>query len=150
MYGTCTYQRLFSETVGLSSKTFSIQQESTLPPNYYWVGGSGSWSEYAHHWATSSGGANFHSAPPTFLNNVVFDANSFSAAGQPVTVDTTASCNNMTWITVTDKTSVHRSNGEFINSAWFNKDGITRCRKLYFGGTKQLTFVPPFVLCRPL
>lgn len=31
-----------------------------LAANYYWVGGSGNWSDYANHWATSSGGSIFN------------------------------------------------------------------------------------------
>jgi len=46
--------------------------------NYYWVGGSGNWSDYASHWATTSGGSTFHSQVPTTNDDVFFDANSFT------------------------------------------------------------------------
>ncbi|MBK8700925.1 MAG: hypothetical protein IPN29_15850 [Saprospiraceae bacterium] len=52
---------------------------------YYWVGGTGSWSETTH-WATTSGGTIKHTIIPSQLDDVVFDANSFTAAGQTVTV----------------------------------------------------------------
>ncbi|MEK7224816.1 MAG: hypothetical protein AAB221_03945, partial [Bacteroidota bacterium] len=52
--------------------------------DYYWVGNSGNWSDFAAHWATASGGGTFHTAPPTSADSVFFDANSFSLALQAV------------------------------------------------------------------
>jgi hypothetical protein len=70
--------------------------------DYYWVGGKGNWSDYTHHWATSSGGNIFHSSVPSSIDNVFFDANSFTTTGQTVTVDQTiVQCNNMSWVGVT-------------------------------------------------
>jgi hypothetical protein len=40
--------------------------------DYYWVGGTGNWSDYSNHWATSSGGAIFHTQVPTAVDNVFF------------------------------------------------------------------------------
>ena len=65
--------------------------------NYYWVGGTGNWSDYANHWATTSGGTSFHTIEPGQTDNVFFDASSFSAAGQILTIDVEATCNNMDW-----------------------------------------------------
>lgn len=66
--------------------------------DYYWVGGSGSWSDYASHWATSSGGNVFHDQVPTSMDNVYFDANSFPASGGVVSIDQTIIyCMNMDW-----------------------------------------------------
>lgn len=63
--------------------------------NYYWTGGTGNWSDFANHWATASGGTTFYTQPPTPLDDVYFDANSFSANGQAVTVDQPANfCKN--------------------------------------------------------
>ena len=61
--------------------------------DYFWVGGSGDWSDHANHWATTSGGAVFHPSVPSQFDNVIFDANSFSAAGQTVTVTFESYCN---------------------------------------------------------
>lgn len=44
---------------------------------YYWVGGSGNWSDLTH-WATTSGGSVKHTIVPSVLNDVVFDASSFT------------------------------------------------------------------------
>ena len=57
--------------------------------DYYWVGGTGNWSDIANHWATSSGGSSFHGQVPGSDDDVFFDANSFTAPGQVVTIDQT-------------------------------------------------------------
>ncbi len=84
--------------------TLSLLLVSTLAfaSDFYWVGDSGNWSDYAHHWATTSGGSTFYSNAPTSSDNVHFDANSFTAASQTVTVDATANCNNMDWTGATN------------------------------------------------
>jgi gliding motility-associated-like protein len=65
--------------------------------NYYWVGGSGNWSDLSH-WATTSGGAVLHNQIPTAVDDVFFDGGSFSAAGQVVTLDgATTLCRDMVW-----------------------------------------------------
>ncbi|MFT6336579.1 MAG: hypothetical protein ACJATI_003338, partial [Halioglobus sp.] len=65
---------------------------------YYWVGDSGDWSDFAGHWATSSGGTAFHGGIPGPGDDVFFDANSFTAAGQVVNVDVAnAQTKNMSW-----------------------------------------------------
>ncbi len=66
------------------------------PRNLYWIGNSGNWSD-GNHWSLTSGGS-AAGCPPTLLDNVYFDANSFSLAGQTVIVDQPqAYCNNMNW-----------------------------------------------------
>ena len=70
--------------------------------NYYWVGGSGNWSDFTNHWATTSGGSTFHTQVPTSTDNVIFDANSFNSFGQVVTLDVVADCNSMDWTGVSD------------------------------------------------
>lgn len=77
-------------------------QKTVLAADYYWVGGSGLWSEVNGHWATTSGGNTFHAIVPTSQDNVIFDENSFTAAGQTVTLDGSfANCANMDWSAVT-------------------------------------------------
>jgi hypothetical protein len=71
---------------------------SLLGSNYYWVGNSGNWNDYANHWATTSGGAVFYSQQPTATDNVYFDSNSFSSNGNTVSASsTTMYCKNMDW-----------------------------------------------------
>ncbi len=80
--------------------TFAIvllASATTFAAGYYWVGGSGNWADYASHWATTSGGATFHTQAPTQNDHVYFDANSFTAAGQKVTINVNAVCADMSW-----------------------------------------------------
>jgi hypothetical protein len=65
-------------------------------PDRFWVGNSGNWSDNTAHWSASSGGAPGASIP-TSADNVSFDVNSFTLAGQTVTVDATAYCLSMDW-----------------------------------------------------
>src|SRR6185295_15915576 len=68
--------------------------------NYYWVGGTGAWSDYAAHWATTSGGTVFHVTIPSPFDDVFFDANSFATTGDTVYMDTTiTNCHTMDWST---------------------------------------------------
>lgn len=70
---------------------------SLIAADYYWVGGSGDWSDISH-WATTSGGTTFHNQAPTSDDNVFFDGNSFNGNGQTVTVNTDIIfCRNMDW-----------------------------------------------------
>ncbi|MFT3910359.1 MAG: hypothetical protein QM737_13120 [Ferruginibacter sp.] len=54
--------------------------------NYYWIGGSGNWTDL-NHWATSSGGTTLQNEIPTAVDDVFFDVNSFTSANQTVTFD---------------------------------------------------------------
>ncbi len=71
--------------------------------NYYWVGGTGNWSDPTH-WAISSGGVGQSptGCVPTIRDNVFFDANSFSSVGKKVTVDIHANCKSMSWVGATN------------------------------------------------
>lgn len=64
--------------------------------DYYWVGGSGNWSDISH-WATSSGGGTMFFTAPTAADNIHFDANSFALTGQTVNINTTAVCRDLNW-----------------------------------------------------
>lgn len=59
---------------------------SIIAEDYYWIGGSGDWSEISH-WATTSGGTISHTQTPTASDNVIFDENSFTAPGQIITIN---------------------------------------------------------------
>jgi len=73
-----------------------------MAADYYWVGGTGIWSDI-HHWATTSGGGVLYNTAPTAYDNVHFDANSFTGSNQVVTVTYGGSgianvvCQNMDW-----------------------------------------------------
>ena len=58
---------------------------------YYWVGGSGNWSDATNHWASVSNGAPNAANLPTSADNVIFDQNSNVGTGTfTVTVDGTS------------------------------------------------------------
>ncbi|MEN8120054.1 MAG: gliding motility-associated C-terminal domain-containing protein [Bacteroidota bacterium] len=72
-----------------------INISNLFAEDYYWVAGSGNWSEL-NHWATSSGGTVFHSSVPGFDDNVIFDGNSFSDVNNSVIVNVeSATCANL-------------------------------------------------------
>jgi hypothetical protein len=80
------------------------------PQDYYWVGGGGNWTDGSH-WSLESGGAG-SGCGPTYLDNVFFDANSFTGPNQTVTVDAvSAECNNMIWTGVTHTPGVLGDSG---------------------------------------
>ncbi len=57
---------------------FLFATYTSYAANYYWVGGSGDWSDI-NHWVTTSGGTTKHIQTPTSNDNVYFDANSTSS-----------------------------------------------------------------------
>jgi len=82
--------------------------------NYYWVGEGGLWSDFASHWATTSGGSTFHSSAPAALDDVYFDANSFTGPGVVLTLDAgTWYCNTLQFLDIT-KTPVIIGSGVLI------------------------------------
>ena len=75
--------------------------------DYYWVGGSGNWSDFANHWATTSGGSTFHTGEPGVLDNVFLDANSFNSDDDELTIDfTTVSMNDLDMSGMDDSASI--------------------------------------------
>jgi hypothetical protein len=79
---------------------------NTLPSkSLYWVGNGGNWDD-GNHWSLTSGGSP-SGCSPTPVDNVFFDANSFSTAGQSVTINVpTAYCNNMNWTGAANNPSI--------------------------------------------
>lgn len=77
---------------------FFILGTTTLSAaNYYWVGGSGNWSDL-NHWRTASGGNVLPAVVPRLTDDVFFDANSgFTEASKTITVNVVANCHNITF-----------------------------------------------------
>ena len=63
-----------------------MAQGTAYSADYYWVGGSGDWSDI-NHWATTSGGWVTHFTVPSPSDDVYFDANSFTGPGQSVNMN---------------------------------------------------------------
>ena len=109
--------------------------------DYYWIGGSGNWSDLSH-WVTASGGSITHPQAPTANDNVIFDANSFTAPGQVVILSTDIIfCKNMIWTNVGFNPTLQANGnvtlnvyGSFLLSEdmLFNNEG-----KIIFSGSGQ-------------
>ena len=99
---TVSTSTITSATTGVTDDIFGTSRNATtpergcyesLPTTYYWVAGTGNWSDYSNHWATTSGGSPIAPAAPTSSISVNFDGNSGTGT---CTVDATANCNNIT------------------------------------------------------
>jgi hypothetical protein len=81
--------------------------------DYYWVGGSGNWSDL-NHWRLGSSGGSIPSIVPSSADNVFFDAGSgFTGVSKTVTLDAGGFCNNMTWGNVANSPSFITSSATF-------------------------------------
>jgi hypothetical protein len=108
---------------------------SIAQSDYYWVGGSGNWSDFANHWATTSGGTTFHSEAPTFEDDVYFDANSFIEINQKVTLAANADCKSMSWSGVLNNPSFEANSGIDLNiygSLSFEENATYDLREIVF------------------
>lgn len=84
--------------------------------NFYWVNGTGNWSDRAGHWRTSSGGSTIPATVPGQNDDVIFDANSFTATGQKVFLNSTAqTCRNMNWTGANYNPSLDRTVSTTLN-----------------------------------
>ncbi|MCF6359524.1 MAG: hypothetical protein L3J29_02040, partial [Cyclobacteriaceae bacterium] len=92
---------------------FSLLSIYSTAQDYYWIGGTGNWSDLTN-WATTSGGSTLQTQLPTANDNVYFDVNSFTASSQVVTLDVEANCNSMNWSGVTNFPTI-TGNGNDIN-----------------------------------
>lgn len=79
--------------------------------NLYWIGGTGNFNNPTE-WSTTSGGANDVTCAPSAIDNVYFDANSFSGGSQTVTVNNFGMCNDIDWTGVTNTPNFY---GSFVN-----------------------------------
>ncbi len=83
--------------------------------DYYWIGGNGNWSNISN-WATTSGGVITHPVVPSANDNVIFDANSFTAPGQVVTINAdNIFCLNIDWSAATNNPTFRGTKGQIIN-----------------------------------
>ncbi|NQY66536.1 MAG: T9SS type A sorting domain-containing protein [Flavobacteriales bacterium] len=63
-----------------------------VPQTFYWIAGSGNWNDQ-NNWSMASGGV-ASGCIPSQIDDVVFDANSFSIGNETVTIDGASYCNN--------------------------------------------------------
>lgn len=111
---------------------FFLLRQLGSAADYYWVGGTGNWSDVANHWATSSGGTVFHTQLPTPNDNVYFDLNSFLTIDDTVYTTGGASvnhyCKNFDWSGATNnpvfqQESVLNISGSFTLAAGMKFNG---------------------------
>ena len=109
---------------------------------YFWVGGSGNWSDFSNHWATTSGGNQFHSRAPNGTDNAYFDRYSFTDSGQTLTIDTDlAAVKNMTWTGVTNNPTFNFNgkNLDVFGSVVFAENMTINSANMDFMGTSSAT-----------
>ena len=83
--------------------------------DYYWVGGSGNWSELRH-WATTSGGNVAHDQIPTAEDHVIFDVQSFPTDNGTVNLDLdNIFCNNLDFSAIDFDLTIRGSNLTTLN-----------------------------------
>lgn len=85
---------LFKKTIFLISFIGLFLGNNAYSADYYWVGGTGNWSDFSNHWATTSDGSTFHTTIPSLTDDVYFDGFSFSTS-DTVYIDIAANCQNM-------------------------------------------------------
>ena len=77
--------------------TFLITIPKAQALDYYWVGGSGNWSDI-NHWSAVSGNVpmQLHTITPTSNDNVILDSLSFPSSGGTITINLNiAFCRNL-------------------------------------------------------
>jgi hypothetical protein len=119
---------------------FLLIGAQSFAADYYWVGGSGNWSDYASHWATSTGGGTFHTQAPTQDDNVIFDEFSFTAAGQTVTIDVDAYCADMDWSGATNEPEFAGGTSPKL----FIYGSLTFIESMNFTFSGEVRFLSPF------
>lgn len=85
-----------------------LQTNDVLALNYYWIGGSGNWSDI-NHWSAVSGGSTMqlHSVTPTSQDDVFINAQSFPSSGGTITITVPiAFCKSLTITGVPNNTTI--------------------------------------------
>ena len=77
------------------SPSSSTSPSASSPVSFYWIGGSGSTSDWESHWSYESGGSPTVSNAPTQYDNVFIDSSS-GLSGGSITFDSPIECNNFT------------------------------------------------------
>jgi len=108
-----------------------------LSADYFWVGGTGNWSDISH-WATTSGGGTTHAQAPGPNDDVFFDANSFTAGGQTVTLNTDIIfCRDLAWSGVANIPTF--TGGPEVSFNIYGSLDLVPAMNFDFGGTVVFT-----------
>ena len=113
---------------------------SFFATDYYWVGGTGNWSDI-NRWSLTNGGAG-GAGVPGVNDNTFFTNNSFSSPNQTVTLNiANANCNDMTWTVSANSPNFASSSSAnnlniYGNLAMVSTQGTwTTSMNVYFMGT---------------
>ncbi|RLD24702.1 MAG: hypothetical protein DRI71_01775 [Bacteroidetes bacterium] len=135
-----------SISIGANNSGWTFNTLTAL--DYFWIGGSGDWTDNSAHWGKLPGGGGFRDSPPGALDNVFFTATSFPSGGT-ITINTDATCNNMTWEAGSgaSKPSMYGDFGNIltIKGDFILDDGLNRkVEQIFFesmaGETQNLDF----------
>ncbi|WP_341837241.1 Ig-like domain-containing protein [Chitinophaga pollutisoli] len=89
---------------------------SGMAADYYWVAGTGTWSNL-NNWRLGSPTGAIPSIVPSSADNVIFGPPAGQAGNWVVTVDANVFCNNFTWLPgLTGNPRINRSNNSFVIS----------------------------------
>ncbi len=112
-----------------------ISHHLLFADNYYWVNGSGDWTDFENHWAKSSGDTlDMHTNVPGAGDHVFFDANSFTEPDQLVALDTSfVSVMSISWagaepsefLSQSSDTIVIQQNLTLSSNLSYNHFGVT-------------------------
>ncbi|UHO37137.1 hypothetical protein H5J24_15415 [Chryseobacterium capnotolerans] len=109
--------------------------------NYYWVGGSGAWSDI-NHWRTTSGGTTYPSVVPGPGDNTFFDGGSgFIASSKTVTLDVTGNVHNITFSGSSVAPTFTQSGLQTLNiygsSVWQSGMPVVNIANIYYRHTGE-------------
>lgn len=91
-----TFSAIYSQNLGNVTGWDYTAGYLATPRKFYWIGGNGNWNNPAK-WSFDSGGSPANCLP-TPIDDVEFDANSFTAGGQTITLNGPEQyCRNMIW-----------------------------------------------------
>ncbi|NNC84171.1 MAG: hypothetical protein HKN79_11395, partial [Flavobacteriales bacterium] len=108
------------------------------PEEYFWIGGSGNWSDIEH-WATTSGGTTTHVTPPSQIDQVYFDQNSFNTGNAEVIIDVNASCEDLNMSTIDQAMTFSQNNSVVLNiygSLWLSEQADYSFDQIFFRSTE--------------
>ncbi|WP_412850771.1 beta strand repeat-containing protein [Chryseobacterium sp. PMSZPI] len=109
--------------------------------DYYWVGGSGNWSDI-NHWRTTSGGSTIPTVVPGPTDNVYFDVNSgFTTASRAVRLDVTGNAHNITFSGSAVAPTFTQSGTQTLNiygsSEWQSGMGTVNIANIYYRNNNE-------------
>jgi len=107
--------------------------------DYYWIGGSGAWTNVLN-WATTSGGGINPAVLPGPSDDVYFDSNSFSFPGQLVSVTGAVSCRSLTVAGLSSKVPGFLGGSIQVHGSVTLLEGLQMNTTLVLAGTQSGLF----------